>query len=657
MLNEQQRSAVEHIYGPLLIIAGAGSGKTTVLVDRIENMIQKHKIDPSEILAVTFTNKAATEMKERIEKKIGYESVYGLEMATFHSFCNKALKRDINFTKSEYTSSFNIADENQVNSYIKQIIKGKTKIQPNTFSGYISALKNELVDASMFVTEDFTSPFVDSEKVEVMISNWYFENPEHMELLGTVYRQYEYMMEKTNTMDFDDLILQTVKMFTGNPKILERYQEKFKYLMIDEYQDTNRSQYVLSKLLANKYRNIAVVGDDAQSIYAFRGSDIRNILNFDFDYSEAKVIKLEQNYRSTKTILQAANEVIAHNKNQKKKVLFTDNPEGEKITLLDTQYPEEESSIIASKILEIKERDNKSFSDFTILYRTNRQSARIEQALRFEGIPYFVYSGRSFFDIPEIRIIVKYLQFIHNQNNIDAFNEIIQVPKRRIADKTIEKIVAEFLSRDILDILENPDSIVRMQKTGKSESLQFVKLIKKLKDLSETLPVNELIEELLIELNFEEAVISTWLPGKQKEAVKNIEMLLEILVSKQQRDGKPILIREFVEEIALGSPKDAPEGEHVKLMTIHASKGLEFPVVFVTNMQENGFPNTMFKEVTPADIEEERRLAYVAITRAKELLFLSKHNYLVTKQGKTLKLSPSLFLSEFSRSLMRTEYL
>lgn len=658
MLNKQQLKAVEHINGPLLIIAGAGSGKTTVLIERIKNMIETHNIRPNNILAVTFTNKAAKEMVDRLEGKLGEELVYGLEMSTFHSFCNSVLKANLNFVDSNFTSAFEIADENLVRAYIKQIIKGRTKIQPRTYADYISSLKNELVTAQMFVAEDYSSEFIDKNKVEKMVSKWYKDNPEHMSLLGYVYMQYEILMKKTNTLDFDDLIMQTVHLFQENPPILNKYQEKYKYLLIDEYQDTNRVQYVLAKMLANKYKNIAVVGDDAQSIYAFRGSDIRNILNFDFDYSDAEVIKLEQNYRSTKTILQAANEIIAKNKNQKKKKLFTDNPVGKPITLMDSSLAEEEASMVASKILELVKEDNRKYSDFTILYRANRQSARIEQALKFENIPYFIYSGRSFFDIPEVRIIIKYMQFVHNPNNIEAFNEIIQHPKRRIGDKTIEKITAEFLNRSIVDILEDPSGIVRMQATGKKEAKEFVDIIKEMQSLAPVTPVNQLIEKLIELLDFKNKVLPSLDKPDANEAMKNIETLLEILVSKQIKDNKEIFVKEFVEEIALGSPKDEPNSEHVKLMTIHSSKGLEFPVVFVINMQEDAFPNVMFKdEYSQEELEEERRLAYVAFTRAKEELYLSKHNYMVTKKGESYPLTPSPFLNEFSRKILITEYL
>ncbi len=659
MLNTQQQKAVEHAYGPLLIIAGAGSGKTTVLIERIKNMMEVYNIKASEILAVTFTNKAAAEMKERLQKKVGEGLTNGLSMSTFHSFCNRLLKKEFNNVENaNFTGDFEVADENLVRAYIKQIVKGKTKTQPKTFADYISALKNELVTAKMFVEEDFSKEFIDSEKVEVMVSSWYADNPEHMELLGMVYTEYEKIMRKTNSLDFDDLIMQTVNLFIENPAVLDKYQERYKYILIDEYQDTNRAQYILSKLLADKYRNIAVVGDDAQSIYAFRGSDIRNILNFDFDYSDAEVIKLEQNYRSTKTIIQAANEVIAHNRNQKKKTLFTENEQGKNIVLLDCAYPDEEASMVASKIIELM-KEGRSYSDFTILYRANRQSARVEQALRFENIPYFIYSGRSFFDIPEINIIVKYLQFIHNPNNIEAFNKIIQYPKRRIGEKTIEKIMAEFLNRSIVDILEDPSGIVRMQKVGKTEAQEFVSLIRDMQLLALNTPVHELIDDLIRKLDFKNAILPALDKSDTQEALKNIEMLIEMLVSKQIKEDRDIFIKELIEEIALGSPKERPEDDdHVKLMTIHASKGLEFPVVFVINMQENAFPNTMFKEdYTITELEEERRLAYVAITRAREELYFSKHNYLITKKGDSISLTPSVFLNEFNRKLLTIEYL
>ena len=643
-LNPQQQSAVETIAGPLLILAGAGSGKTTVLMNRIAYMINSG-ISPRRILAVTFTNKAASEMRERIARHVSEENAGQLTMSTFHSFCLEVLQRE---RKHLDIPRFKVADTGNSAAYMRQVIRGKTKFKPSTILGLISALKNEMVTSNDFLTFTSSNPYIDWNKVRTIIRG--MEN-EHIEVLKWAFPAYEKLMKEKEYYDFDDLILETVHLFLKHPQVLEKYQERYPYIMVDEYQDTNRSQYALIKMIAEKYRNLAVVGDDFQSIYAFRGSDIRNILQFDIDYPEAKIVKLEQNYRSTKKIIEAANSVISRNRNQKKKTLFTENDSGELIQVFTSDVPVNEARYIADCIAESVEKGEYAYRDFTVLFRNNALSADIETVFSERGIPYNLLSGRGFYEREEIQDILKYLEFIDNPRSLDAFKRIIRKPKRFIAEKTIDKIESRIDHSDILDVLKNSDEIERMQKKAKIDAQEFVDLIEDLRLKMDSVSAIDIVEEVLERIDYEGKVLSAYDNPTQEEKKANIDKLIEQIANMEAIEGRKLTVGEFVEKVTMYSANlDEGDSDRVKLMTIHGSKGLEFPVVFLIGLNEGTFPS--FYIDTPEDMEEERRLCYVAITRAKEKLYLtlSRKKFQKTKKEK-VGIFPSLFLYEIKDHL------
>lgn len=668
-LNPQQQLAVNTTEGPLLILAGAGSGKTTVLMNRIAGMIQKG-IAPWNILAVTFTNKAAGEMRERIERHVSKEQADRVHMSTFHSFCLNVLKREWK-NLDLFDRAFDISEPNNSSAYLRGIIKGKTKTKPNTLMSYISALKNEMVDAEAFRTSSSPNPYIDWEKVQEIVSGI---DGEHLKILEWAYPAYEKLLAEKNMVDFDDLILLTIQLFLKRPDILDKYQEKFPYIMVDEYQDTNRAQYVLIKLLAEKYKNLAVVGDDFQSIYAFRGSDIRNILNFDVDYPEAKIIKLEQNYRSTKVIIEAANEIIDRNDKQKKKTLFTENEQGEPITIFRSEYPQDGAEWVAQTIAETVNAGEKTYNDFTILYRSNSQSADVELSLVKYGVPFVKLSGRGFFETEEMQDILKYLEFIHNPNNLNAFSRIIRKPKRRIAEKTIKKIEDEFYGGNLLHILDDLSYIERVQKKAIEEGKAFAAMIRKYQAKKESVSVATIIKELLMEIEYEEKILSAYDKEVRETKKQNIDKMLEMILTKEATSGQIVLLSDYVEEIMLFDSTDkADNASTVKLMTIHGSKGLEFPVVFVLGMNQGTFPSIRFQAPQPygmrydvaaqqkereksiMELEEERRMCYVAFTRAKEKLYLTYATHrILKKDGSRKPLDVSQFIEEFNSGLKET---
>lgn len=666
-LNPEQQRAVETIEGPLQILAGAGSGKTTVLMNRIAAMINQG-INPWNILAVTFTNKASNEMIERIGSYTSPDMASKLHMSTFHSFCLNILKREWKHLEM-FEKGFDVSDPGNASAYLRGILKNKTKTKPNTILGYISSLKNEMVDGEAFQKGKSTNPHIDWNKVSEIIKEIQDSNAEHYEILKWAFPAYDKIMKEKDMVDFDDLILLVIKLFILHPDILEKYQEKFKYIMVDEYQDTNRAQYILMKLLAAKYKNIAVVGDDYQSIYKFRGSDIRNILNFDEDYPNAKVIKLEQNYRSTKRIIDASNQVISRNKKQKHKLLFTDNPLGEKITVFNSDYAEDGAEYIAQTIEELmKTEDFNSYNDFTVLYRNNSLSADAEIALRNYNIPFVKLSGRGFFETEEIQDIIKYLEFIHNPNNLDAFAKSIRKPKRRIAEKTIKKIETEFFGGNLLEILDDLSYIERVQKKAIEEGQEFASIIRKYQAIKDTVSVSHIIKGLLKDIQYEEKVLSAYDTEQKETKLQNIDKMIEMILTKETKTEQIVLLSDYVEEIMLFNAEETDTSNAVKLMTIHGSKGLEFPVVFVLGMNDGIFPSIRFsnnkefiydyqtrmkiEEKRIADEEEERRMCYVAFTRAKKRLFLTHASYRIRKaDNKKSSLNPSRFLNEFSHDL------
>ncbi len=589
-LNEQQKEAVEYINGPLLVLAGAGSGKTRVLTTRIAYLIE-HGVNPDNILAITFTNKAAHEMKDRIYKLIGY-SAKTMQISTFHSFGLRIIRE--NFEYLGYDKNFVIFDSDDTLTIIKKILKDKnldpTKYNPKGIRSKISSLKNELISPSDYKQQAIT---------------------EFDKLVSEIYIKYEDSLKKNNSLDFDDLLILPIELFTKRKDILEMYQEKFKYILIDEYQDTNEAQYRLTKLLASKYKNICCVGDADQSIYGFRGANYQNILNFEKDYKNAKIINLEENYRSTKTILKAANSVIKHNINRKEKNLFSNLDIGDKISYYRASSGLLEVKFVIDKIKELM-NEGKSLSDMVVLYRTNAQSRSFEDGFLKANIPYKIVGGVNFYNRAEIKNLLAYLRLIHNPSDDVSLERIINVPRRGIGQKTLSNLMVQ--------ANENNTSIYEAITSGKE--LLFKNLIEELRSLQDTMPLIEFID-LVLEKS---GIKDEYKNEKTLEADIRLENLEEFKsVAKTFEDETGVIsLEDFLLNVSLIS--DTTEVQEVKeaipLMTIHAVKGLEFDYVFLVGMEENIFPhaNCLFSK---EEIEEERRLCYVAITRCKKKLFLT----------------------------------
>ncbi|HHV63934.1 MAG TPA: DNA helicase PcrA [Peptococcaceae bacterium] len=645
-LNPVQREAVESGEGPLLILAGAGSGKTRVLTYRIAHLIAKG-VNPWNILAITFTNKAAKEMKDRIEGLIGEESE-GLWVATFHATCVRILRREISHLPG-YTRSFVIYDTSDQLALIKDCLKvlnlDEKKFAPRAILSLISEAKNKLLDDSSFAAE----------------ASDYFQ-----EKTAEVYRLYQSKLKANNALDFDDIIMLTVKIFREFPDVLEYYQEKFQYILVDEYQDTNHAQYVFINLLAKRYRNLCVVGDDDQSVYGWRGADIQNILNFERDYPEAKVFKLEQNYRSTQRILQAANEVVKNNYYRKEKSLWTENAEGDEIVLYQAQNEHDEARFVMEQIRQLSDCEGRTYSEFAILYRTNAQSRVFEEHLMKEGIPYRIYSGLKFYERMEIKDILAYLRLIHNPADRMSFARVINVPKRGIGKGTLDKVLeyADEQGMAVLDSLSEAAYIPGLQARAVSTLTFFYELILKFRSEAEQgLPVTALTEKILKETGY----LATLRQENTLEAESRIENLNEFLSVTAEYDqnweeylaaaelegGQDMtLLGGFLEQVALVADIDNyDESEDaVKLMTMHSAKGLEFPVVFAVGLEDGIFPSSrsLFEHYL---LEEERRLCYVTITRAKEKLFLSYAEQRML-YGRLERSVPSRFLKEIPEELL-----
>ena len=604
-LNEQQKIAVETVNGPILILAGAGSGKTRTLTQRIAYLIENHHATSDNILAVTFTNKASNEMKERIVQllklKPGSEKVFLPWVGTFHAICVQILKRDgQELGISRYFSIYDTTDQKDVvRKVLKKLNLNDKKTNPNAVLSMISSAKSELI-----TPESYKS-----------MARGYFE-----QIVAQVYPMYQDMLEENSALDFDDLIMKTVELFQKNPQVLEKYQNIFKFILIDEYQDTNNAQYVFSKLLADKNQNICVVGDDAQSIYSFRGANITNILSFEKDYPNAKIIKLEQNYRSTKKILEASNQIISKNPEQKKKVLWTENTEGEGIMLYEAMDEKDEAEWISQEVRQLI-LNNVSPSEIAVLYRTNAMSRNLEEALLTANVNYRIVGGVRFYNRSEVKDVLGYLRILINPGDAIGLQRIINVPKRGVGAKTIEKftLLATEQRKSLLKYL------LDTQKTSPDElpkSLQdFARIVSKLIDLSSKQPVSELIEDV-IEFTGYKAELQQTSEGETR--LENIQELKSLAKKFDQLDYMTGL-EKFLEEIALiessyEATKD--EEEHITLMTVHAAKGLEFEYVFIAGMEENLFPHANSK-YDPQELAEERRLAYVAVTRAKIQVYVS----------------------------------
>jgi DNA helicase-2/ATP-dependent DNA helicase PcrA len=645
-LNSAQMQAVETIDGPLLILAGAGSGKTTVLTHRIGNMIEQD-VSPKTILALTFTNKAAAEMRERISLAVGKDKASSIWMMTFHSMCARILRIEASNT-NRVTSNFTIYDTADAKSLLKKTIESlgmdSKKVTPQSMLYYISTLKNEMIDFESFKQNKPMNAYIDWKKALEIIR---FKIPQDkIKLIQRVFEKYQQMLMVNNAVDFDDLILHTIHLMIENPEVLEKYQNRFKYIMVDEYQDTNHAQYVLIKLFAQKYRNLGVVGDDSQSIYAFRGSDIRNIMEFEKDYPEAKVVMLEENYRCTPHILQAANEVIGKNSSQRKKQLFTSKQPGEKIGYYFAFNEKDEARYITNEILK-RIRTGNDYDEFAILYRTNQQSRAFEEAFMRAGIPYKIIGGLNFYDRMEIKDIIAYLSFINNPQDRIKFTRIANLPRRSLSAKTVEALMEASLEKNFWEYLQNPQDL-KMTTKAQQGLRDFVQLIKKYRKLAETCKIGQLVSMFIMDSGYVNMLKGT--PDeKTEERIQNVSELINLAVEMENEHAIGNL-ESFLEHVALHSNlDDNSEGKAIQLLTIHSAKGLEFPVVFIAGMEEGLFPHRNSSE--ECDMEEERRLCYVGITRAKEKLYLV-HAKERRVWGKTEQFDPSRFLHEFSEDLV-----
>jgi len=647
-LNEQQREAATHINGPLMIIAGAGSGKTKVLTTRIAHLIA-NGVDAFNILALTFTNKAAAEMKERIEKMLGNNEARNLYIGTFHSVFARILRAEAHHIG--YPNNFTIYDTDDSRSVIKTVI-GELNLddkhyKPNIVHNRISQAKNALVGPAEYA-EDY---YLQQE-----------DNRSNRPAIAKIYAAYAARCFKNGAMDFDDLLFKMHELLKISNESLIKYQRKFKYVLIDEYQDTNPVQYQITKLLAAMHENICVVGDDAQSIYSFRGATIENILQFQKDYDDVKVVKLEQNYRSTQNILNVANQVISNNKNQLPKELWTENETGEKIKLVRTMTDNEEGKFVADSIQEQKLRNHYYNKDFAILYRTNAQSRAFEETLRRQGIAYKIYGGLSFYQRKEIKDMLAYLRIIVNTNDEEALKRIINYPVRGIGKTTIEKIVTIANEQNIpmYNVLQTAAHFGF--KANTLEALQnFVQMVKYFQSLLH----KHNAYEVAIQVGKHTNIVKELFNDKTTEGLARYENIQELLNSIKEwiespdnEEGELIdkSLGSYLQQITLltDADDDKENADAVKLMTIHAAKGLEFACVFVAGVEENIFPNSMSVN-TREELEEERRLFYVAVTRAKQRLWLSYANSRY-RFGNLVQNDPSRFLDEMPEEYLDKSY-
>lgn len=628
-----QQEAVCHTEGPLLILAGAGSGKTRVLTHRIAWLIDEKGVNPWNILAITFTNKAAGEMRERVDDIVGFGSEQ-IWVSTFHSACVRILRRFADHLG--YERNFVIYDTDDQKSVIKEICKRlniDTKIyKERALLSAISSAKNEMIDAKAYalnVSGDFGK-----------------------QRIADVYGEYEKVLYKNNAMDFDDLLVKTVEVLRNNEDVLNYYQERFKYIMVDEYQDTNTVQFRLVSLLAGKYRNLCVVGDDDQSIYKFRGANIYNILNFEKEFSDAKVIKLEQNYRSTQTILDAANSVIRHNKGRKEKTLWTANEVGDKIVFHQYQNEYDEAYQVVEEISRIVSQGKAHYNDYAILYRTNAQSRVLEEKFVARSIPYKIVGGINFYQRREIKDILAYLKTIDNGRDDLAVRRIINVPKRGIGMTTLNRVTEYGEARDMsfFDALECCDDIPRIGKTG-GKIKGFVNMIEVFRAQSEYITLAELLTNVLEETGYIKELEEEDTEVAQGR-IENIDELMNKIVAYEEEEEEPTLSG-FLENVALVSDIDSLDEaeDYVMLMTLHSAKGLEFPYVYMCGMEDGLFPSYMtIVNDDPEEIEEERRLCYVGITRAKKRLTMTYAKSRMVR-GSTQYNMLSRFVKEISPEL------
>lgn len=633
-LNDRQKQAVMQTQGPVLILAGAGSGKTRVLTHRVAYLIDQEGVNPYQIMAITFTNKAAGEMRERVDQIVGFGSEQ-IWVSTFHSTCVRILRRYID--RLGYDNNFTIYDTDDQKGVMKEICKKlqiDTKtLKERTILSAISSAKDELIDP-----------------VQYEIQNGYDYNGGR---IAKAYKEYQAVLHKNNALDFDDLIMKTVELFKTDAQVLNNYQERFRYIMVDEYQDTNTAQFELIRLLADKYRNLCVVGDDDQSIYKFRGANIRNILDFEKVYPEACVIKLEQNYRSTQIVLDAANAVIRNNTGRKEKALWTDKTEGNRIHLrqFDTAY--EEAEYIAGDVAQKKREGTVEYGECAVLYRTNAQARLLEERFIMEGIPYDVIGGTNFYSRREIKDILAYLKTIDNGRDDVAVKRIINIPKRGIGMTTIVRVQEYADARQIsfYDALREADQIMTIGRSA-SKLQPFVTMIQTFRSKQEFYSLSELVKDILETTGY----VKELEESDEEDAadrIENIDELISKVAAYEETHDEPTL-SEFLEEVALVADIDrvGEEDNRVLLMTLHSAKGLEFPHVYLAGLEDGIFPSYMtIMSDDPMEVEEERRLAYVGITRAKEDLTITYARQRMIR-GETQYNPVSRFIREIPTELM-----
>ena len=624
-LNDKQCEAVKATEGPVLVLAGAGSGKTTVLVNRLSYILAEKKVSPFSVLAITFTNKAANEMKLRIKAKVG-DIADNMWVSTFHSMCVRILRSCIDLIG--FSRSFVIYDTTDQKALIKECMKDlgidEKSVEIKSVTSQIGKAKDDLKNPEMFETEN--------------------SGDYRLRRIAKIYRLYQERLRKNNALDFDDLIMKTIEVFEENPDVLEQYQKKFRYIMVDEYQDTNNAQFKLVSMLSKGYRNLCVVGDDDQSIYKFRGANIENILGFDKVFPDVVTIKLEQNYRSTKTILNAANAVIANNKGRKGKNLWTDNEEGEKITYYTAETEHAEADFIVQHIVD-GVKDGKKYHDHAVLYRMNAQSRVIEEKLIREGIPYKVLAGLRFYDRKEIKDMIAYLRVIYNTDDDVSLARIINEPKRGIGNTTVDKAqrIANEKEMSLFSVITEASKYPSLARAEKKLS-EFSALLNSLIEEAEELKISELLDKVMTDTGYFD-VVKALSEVEGPSRVENLEELKSVVAEYESDEGNDPSLAGFLERVSLVSDVDKydPDEDAVILMTIHSAKGLEFPTVFLPGLENGIFPGQLI--LTDEDFEEERRLCYVAITRAKrELIILRAERRMMF--GKTLYQPPSKFVGE-----------
>lgn len=638
-MNDRQAEAVQSTEGPLLIMAGAGSGKTRVLTHRIAYLIEEKMVNPWNILAITFTNKAAREMRERaIDLNPRTQDTL---IATFHSMCVRILRRDADHIG--YNRNFTIVDPGEQRTLMKRILK-ELNVDPKKFTertilGTISNSKNDLVTAESYAKN---------------------ANDLYTEIVAKAYKRYETELKRSESMDFDDLIMNTILLFDKNPDVLAYYQGKFQYIHVDEYQDTNHAQYQLVQLLAKRFKNLCVVGDADQSIYGWRGADMQNILDFEQDYPEAKVVLLEENYRSTKTILQAANEVINNNKKRRPKKLWTQNADGENIIYHRSGDEREEANFVAGQINHELQENKRQYSDFAVLYRTNAQSRAIEEALLKSNIPYTMVGGTKFYSRKEIRDVVAYLNVIANVRDNISFERIVNEPKRGVGPKALETL-RDFAAQQNVSLLEASRDVTLSSLKGKaaSELFNLAHTLLNLADNVDQFTITELVEKVLDKTTYKKALEVQTTSLEAQNRLENIEEFLTVTKSFDDKESENAVegetgldkLSRFLNDLSLVADTDSyDETSQVTLMTLHAAKGLEFPVVFLVGMEEGVFPLSRQAE-DEDELEEERRLAYVGITRAEEVLYVTNASSRMLF-GRSSYNQPSRFLREIDDDLL-----